>query len=243
MTRETFGPLDLAASGNLEPLRSTLVRLHLRHCFLQIKVFLSKRRHSYPASEQEWVLYPKRIYFVTQKVLRFRRDYHGYVVALKPGIRLDLVFTRKALNDLIKDLHAQFRTDDLAPSEIHHDFCLVALFNEAVDIPDLELKVVLIDLRSDLYFLKINSLLLSMFLVELVFVFAKIKDLAYRRNSRRRHLNKVKFPLLGNMKGFADCHYAKLAAIAVNYPDLFGPDLLIHSDIFANVPVTDVFTS
>lgn len=165
------------------------------------------------------------------------------MIALKPGIRFDLVFAGQALYDLVKDLHAQFRTDDLTSPEIHHDLCLIAILDEAVDIPDLQLQVVLIDLRSDLYLLKINSLLLGMLLMELVLVFAEVKDLAYRRHSCGRYLYKIKLPLLGNMKGFADCHYAKLAAVAVNDPDLLGPDLLIYPDVFSYVPVTDVFTS
>jgi len=41
MARETLVPLDLAGAGQLEPLGSTLVRLHLWHRFLQIIIFLS----------------------------------------------------------------------------------------------------------------------------------------------------------------------------------------------------------
>ena len=165
------------------------------------------------------------------------------MVALKSGVRLYLVFPGEALDDLVKDLHAQLRADDLTPPKIHYDLCLVAVFDKAVDIPDLELKIVLVDLGSDLHLFEVYGLLLGVLLMQLVFVFAEIKDLAYRRHRRGRNLNKIKLPLFGNVKCLADRHDAKLATVAVNDPDLLGPDLLVHSDVFAYVPVTDVFTS
>jgi len=156
---------------------------------------------------------------------------------------LDLVLAGEVLDDPFVDLHPEFGSDDLTAPEVHHDLGLVALFNEAVDIPDLELKIMFTDLGSDLHLFDIDGLPLCVLLMELILIFAEIKDLANRRDCRGRYFYKVKIPLFSNVQGVANGHDAKLAAVAVNDPDLLRSDLLVYSDVLSDVPVTDVFTS
>jgi len=156
------------------------------------------------------------------------------VVALKSGIRLDLVFSGKVQYDFVKNLHAQFRADDLASPEIHHDLCLVAFFNEAIDIPDLQLKSC--SSICGLTFISLRSMSFSGYVSYGAGIcICRNQGFCIPAGQPSVTLRQGQVPLLGNMKGFANCHYAKLATVAVNDPDLFSPDLLIHSDVFANV--------
>ena len=165
------------------------------------------------------------------------------MIALKPGLLLDLVLSGEVLDDPLVNLHAEFRPYDLAAPEVHHNLGLVAFFDKTIDIPDLELKIMLADLWSDFYFFDVDGLSLGVLLMELIFIFAEIEDLAYRRVCRRGYFHKIELPFVRNNQGLAHRHDAKLTAVTVDNSDLFRPDLFIYSDVFSDVPVTDVFTS
>ena len=86
------------------------------------------------------------------------------MVSFKPGLLFYLEFTRETLGDLLKDLHAKFGSYDLSSPEIHNDLRLVPAVDKPVDIPDLQVQVMLVYLRPHLDLFHVDCLSLRVLL-------------------------------------------------------------------------------
>lgn len=159
------------------------------------------------------------------------------MVAFHFRLLLYLEFSGQLLRYPLEHLHAEFGMDNLASPEEHNDFCLVTLIDKPVDIPDLQCKVMFIYLGPNLDFLDIDGFSLRMFFAQLIAVFSEIKYLADRRGCAGRYFNQIKVSLLRERQTFSHRHNAQLLAVMINEPDLLRPDLLVHADVFADVPI------
>ncbi len=165
------------------------------------------------------------------------------MVTLKSGLLLDLKLARKLLGYSFEDLHTQFRTDDLAAPEKHHDFGLVTALYKAVYVLYLQFKVVFVYLRPHLDLLYVYCSSLGMFFIELVFIFAEIKYFAYGRRGIWRHLNQIQVPLGRMAKGLLDRHDTELLSLGIDYSYFSGPYLLVHPYAFTDISSAYVCTS
>ena len=127
-------------------------------------------------------------------------------------------------------------------AETYGDFNPVAIVQELDSAFDLGIEVVGIDAGGHADLLDLDNLLVFLgflFLLQLfeallflanglfVLELSVVHDLADRRNSVRRDLDKVKVLLLGKRQGVGRGHNTKLAAVSSDHAKLLVADLLV----------------
>ena len=116
-------------------------------------------------------------------------------------------------------------------AETYGDFDSVAIVQELDCAFDLGIEVVGVDAGGHADFLDLDDLLVLFgffFLFQLFKAeFAVVHDLADRRNSVRRNLDKVKVLFLGKRQSVGRGHNTKLAAVSSDHAKLLVADLLV----------------
>src|SRR5262249_10404392 len=114
-----------------------------------------------------------------------RRDQQGHCLALHDRVALDDDQTLERLQNLVDDLAALLGVRDLTAAEADGDLRLVTLFEEAPDVFDLRLEVVVVRLRAHLDLFDLDDVLLLLGLVGLLLFFvleaSEVHDLAHGR--------------------------------------------------------------
>src|SRR5215813_442719 len=142
------------------------------------------------------------------------REDHEHLPALHPGRLLDHRHLLEISDHLVEHGLAQLLVGDFPAAEHDRHSSLVALFEEAPDVANLESIVVLFGLGPQLHFLEVDNHLLLLrlggLLLLLVLEAAVVHDLADRRLRHRVDLDQVKTELGGFLQGCFDCEDSEL---------------------------------
>src|SRR5512139_1876841 len=217
-----LGPLDPARPGRAEPLVRAPVRLHLRH----LLSLLFPRRHGRgrrPGAP------PHRLFLVHR---RGDDGHHRLPLHLRRG--LDLRDVRDRLRDVLQHLEAALgRVRQLPSPEPDGHLHLVPLLQEAADVLELRVQVVLLGLGADLDLLDLDDrLLLPRLLLPLaldVLELPVIHDPAHRRGGHRGHLHQVQVHGAGALERLRGVHDAELFPLGAHQAHLRHLDLLVDS--------------
>ena len=122
---------------------------------------------------------------------------------------------------------------ELAATEHDRYLDLVSVPQEADGILQLDVKIMLLDIGTKLYFLDRNDLLLLLgfFFPFLLFisVLAEIHDAAYRRLSLRSNLHEIQMLLHRHVQSIFSRHDAELFAARARHANLTDANLFINS--------------
>src|SRR5512139_416372 len=217
-----LGPLDPAGPGRTEPLARSPVRLHLRH----VLSLLFPGRHG----RGRRLGAPSHGLFLVDR--RGDDGHHRLPLHLRRGLHLGDV--RDRLHDVLQDLEpALGRVGQLPPAEPDGNLDLVPLFQEAADVLELGVQVVLLGLGPYLDLLDLyDRLLLPRLLLPLardVLELPVIHDPAHRGCGHRGHLHQVQVQGAGALERVRRAHHAELFPLGADQAHLRHLDLLVDS--------------
>jgi len=119
-----------------------------------------------------------------------------------------------------------FAVNDLATLKKYNDLGLVPRFNKANNMLQLEIKVMLIRIGSELDFLQVDDLLIFLGFVRAfalaVLEFPEVHDPANRRSGLRRHFHKIEVSFLSHVDRFfgEKCsHLLSVVTDDTDFPD------------------------
>jgi hypothetical protein len=144
------------------------------------------------------------------------------------GVLLDAPDVGGLLGDAVEQLAPTIDVDNLAPAEDHGHAHLVFVGQKLADVPELRLKIVLLDLgrHADLFELAApGALLLALLLA--VAILSKVHELADDRVGLRGDLDEIQVPTARLLDRFGKGHDAQLLAVLVNDSNFFRPNLLV----------------
>ena len=121
----------------------------------------------------------------------------------------------------------------LPPAKHNRNLDLVAFFHKTQGVFQLDVKIMLLDIGTKLYFFYSDDLLLFLgflfpFLL-FISIFAEIHDAAHRRFRLRRHLHKIKVLFLRQAQSIPRLHDAELLARRAGHAHFPDVDFLIDS--------------
>src|SRR5690606_9375145 len=164
-------------------------------------------------------------------LLLLRRDHHDHLPAFQARTRLDHDVLAQVGLDPGGHLPAQFLVAHLAATEADVDLDLVALFQEAAHVAQLDLVVTLIGDRAELHFLDLDLLGLLLGLVGLLLQIelelAEVHDLADRRIRVGLDLDQVQGLVLGHAQRLVARQDADHFAIGSDHAHARDADLLV----------------
>src|SRR5512136_2874590 len=125
---------------------------------------------------------------------------------LKFGLLFNLSKLLYSLNNPVDHVSSKVRMGQLSPPENDGDLDLTSFFQETLNVPELELKIVLLRLRPHLHLFEMNDGLLLLCIVSLllllVFKFPIIHDTTDRWLRFRGNFHQVQFKTGSHTKGF-----------------------------------------
>src|SRR5271157_2637037 len=195
----------LSRSGDVIALGSGLLRLHLGHCL------------SFLGLASLWI-----------QEYRHRPPLHLGGFLHEEGVS-------EHLENLVQDVLAELRVGKLAPAKPDRDLDLVAFVQEFLDMPRLEVQVVLVDFRLHPDLLDADQLLvllrLTGFLLQLELVLPVVQNLAHRRLGLRSDLHEVHAGLPRKLQRLECRHDSLLIPVRVDQSHLADPNALIDPEI------------
>lgn len=130
----------------------------------------------------------------------------------------------------------EFLVRHFTTTEAQGDLALVAFFQEALEIAQLDLVVILVGAGAELDLLDLHLLLLESgfvgLLLFLILELAEIHQLAHGRHSHRCDFDQIQPGLFGHAEGCVQGHDAELLAFLADQPDLRRVDLPIYALLF-----------
>src|SRR5688572_28088002 len=163
--------------------------------------------------------------------LLLRRDHHDHLPAFKARTRLDHDVLAQVGLDPRGHLAAELLVAHFAATEADVDLDLVALFQEAAHVAQLDLVVALVSHRTELEFLDLDLLGLLFRLVGLLLLLeaelAEVHDLADRRIGVGLDLHEIQPLVLGHAQRFVAREHADHLAFAADHAHARDADFLI----------------
>src|SRR4249919_2131171 len=176
-----------------------------------------------------------------------RRDHHHHLAAFQARPRLDDDVFAKIGLDALGHLLAQFLVAHLAATEADVDLDLVALFQEAAHVAQLDLVVALVGDGAELHFLDFDLLLLLLrsrrLLLRLELELAEVHDPAHRRIGVRLDLHEIHAFVLGHPQRFVAREDADHFAVAADHAHAGHADFAVLSILLfgrADVAISNV---
>ena len=127
---------------------------------------------------------------------------------------------------------AHFLIGHFASAIGQHDFRFVAFFQKSLNLPDLDLEIVLVRPWTQFDFLDLGRFLVSptlmVFLAQLILVLAVIHDAADWRRRRRRDFHQIVSAFLRLLERFRRRKDAELLAFRPDHPDFTDSNLAVH---------------
>ena len=144
--------------------------------------------------------------------------------------------------DFVEHLLPHFFVGKLATTEDNHDFDVVSVVEEAANLADFNVKVVVANLEADFHLLKLGLLFASFFAIFglffhlLVLVFAPIDDFDDGRVGIRGDFHEVNTGVSGEKLGVTARHDAELLSIRSNYANFRVTDFSVDAGacVFTN---------
>src|SRR5690606_1337093 len=166
-----------------------------------------------------------------RRLLLLRRDHHDHLPAFKARARFDHDVLAKVGLDPASHLAAQLLVAHLAATEADVDLDLVALFQEAAHVAQLDLVVALVGDRAEFHFLDLDLPGLLLGLVGLLLHFklelAEVHDLADRRIRVGLDLDQVQAFVLGHAQRLVARQDADHFAIRSDHAHARDTDLVV----------------
>src|SRR6476469_6022504 len=163
--------------------------------------------------------------------LLLRGDHHHHLAAFQAWARLDDDVLAQVALDPVGHLATELLMAHLTAAETDVDLDLVALFQEAAHVAQLDLVVALIGYRAELHFLDFDLLGLLLgevrLLLQFEFELAEIHDPADRRIRVRLDLDQVEAFFLGLRKRLVARQHADHFAIAADHAHARYADLVV----------------
>src|SRR6476469_4680063 len=163
--------------------------------------------------------------------LLLRGDHHHHLAAFQAWARLDDDVLAQVALDPVGHLATELLMAHLAATEADVDLDLVALFQEAAHVAQLDLVVALVGDGAELHFLDLDLLGLLLGLVGLLLLLelelAEIHDLADRRIRVRLDLDQVEAFFLGHPQGVVARQDADHFAVAADHAHARHADLVV----------------
>ena len=167
---------------------------------------------------------------------RLRGHNHHQVTAFHLWLLLNYDFFLQFFLYAFQNLEPLIGVSDLPSTKKNRHLRLVLLGEKTLDVADFHLKIVLVGLRANLYFLYLDyGLFLFGFLgplVLLVFELSVIHYLANRRIGVRGHFDEIQMLQCGQFQCFSDRNNSKLLAVMADHPDFRTSNLFIHIGLF-----------
>lgn len=148
-------------------------------------------------------------------------------------MHLDLADIAQSLRHPVEYPAADVHVGQLPSAEHHRDLYLVALPQELPGVPDLEIKIVIVDARPEFDFLEVDYVLLllgspgGLGLLELEL--PVVHDLDHRRTSRWGDLDKIETPLVRGSERLLDGKDSELLTRFSDDPDGTYPNLSVDT--------------
>ena len=148
-------------------------------------------------------------------------------------MHFDLADIRQRLRHAVEYPATDVHVGQLASAEHHRDLNLVALPQELPGVPDLEIKIVIVDARPEFDFLEVNYVLLllgspgGLGLLELEL--PVVHDLDHRRTSRGGDFYQIETPFVRRSERFLDGKDSELLTRFSDDPDRTDPDLSVDT--------------
>ena len=161
------------------------------------------------------------------------RNHHDHLTPFHLGHLLDLTDFVEVGLDPFELAQTEFLVGHLAAAEAQGDLALVAFVEEALQVAQLDLIVVLVGARTELDLFDLDLLLLESGFVGLflflILELAEIHHLANRWLGHRRDFDKIQPGLFSGVQGCVQGNDAQRFAIFANQPDFGRVDLPIDA--------------
>jgi len=201
MPRESPLGFDLSGPGLFESLCCSSVGLYFWHNLLLLVKYDSYWRKGDRETKKPRRSPAQSLGFWS---LEWSQD-RDEISPLKLGILFNLSKLLYPLNNPLDHVSSKVRMGQLSPSENHCDLDLISFFQETLNVPELELKIVVLCLRPHLHLFEVNDGLLLLcimgLLLLLVFKFSIIHDATDRWLRFRGNLHQVQFRTGSHTKG------------------------------------------
>ncbi len=160
-----------------------------------------------------------------------RTKHHNHLPALHLWIRLDFCKFLGVALDPQKKIPTKLLMRHFAATESQGDFHLVAIVEEFLHRPQLDVVVVRVDVGAHLDLFDLDDFLFLLGFVGLflglVFVLAKIKDFADRRLGIWRNFDKIESSLQSDFHSICGAHHPLHFTLCINHQNLFGGDRFV----------------
>lgn len=166
-------------------------------------------------------------------LLLARSDHHHHLAAFKAGHRFDDSDLVNIRPDPLKQTHAELLMGHFAATKAQRDLDLVAFFQKAFHVAQLDGVVTIIGLRTKLDFLDLDDFLLglgfgSAFLF-LITELAIVHQPADRWCGIGGDFDQIDVGLFGHPPGLTQAEDAKLLVVLAQKPDFRGADFTVQT--------------
>lgn len=163
----------------------------------------------------------------------FGRDHHHHLPAFEFRHRFDFARVGHIGGDTVQQFQPQFLVRHLAATESQGDLDLVTLIQEFHHRAHFHLIVIGVCAGTEFDFLDLDDLLLfarfSLALLGLIFVFAKVHNLANGRFRIWRNFHQIQTSLFGHGHGHAGGDDTDIFPICANQADFGIPNAIINA--------------
>lgn len=167
------------------------------------------------------------------RLLFLRREHNKHIHSFELWSDFNRSGFGKVRLELLEQGKAEFLMCNLAPAKVDRSFYLVSLMKQPRGVVLLELVIVLVGARPELYFLDGNKSLFGLcfllFLLLLVLELAEVDYSADRRLSLRGDLDEVQALAARDFDRLLRRHYAELIAVVIDDADFTNADALIDA--------------
>jgi len=162
-----------------------------------------------------------------------RSKHHHHLTAFEFGHSLDLSQLGQIVAHALKNAHAQLLVSHLTAAEPQRDFSLVALFQEAAQIAQLDLVVTFVGRGTEFDFLDLDDLLFGagfgLPLLFLVLELAVVHQTADWRIRVGRDLDQIHVSLFGKTERIGELYDAQLFSVQTYQAHLGDTDLTVDA--------------